>query len=218
MGPDGFSVDSRHIAPANAVFEAAFSAFARGTLIATPGGQRAIEDLLPGMPVETEKGPMPIAWIGSMAMVPSAPVESPELVRMTRIMADTFGFSRPMPDLVLGSGARLLRVPEALREMSTQTRILTPAHAFVDGVNVIEVTPPTPVALFHLCLPQHAIIRAAGLEVETYHPGADTLQGMGQNMKALFMSLFPHLNGLDGFGPLAHPRAGQTTLESLATA
>ncbi|MDQ2090108.1 Hint domain-containing protein [Marimonas arenosa] len=207
---------SEHIAPASPDFEGAFSAFARGTMIATPSGPRAIEDIEPGTLINTVGGPaLPVLWVGSMTLVPSAPIDRPEQLRLTRIMADTFGLARPMPDLLLGHGARLLRSPAALREYAMQTDVLTPAWAFVDGSSAIAITPPAPVALYHLCLPHHAIISAAGLEVESYHPGTMLLRDMGPSTRALFLSLFPHVTREDGFGPLSYPRAAQNTLEQL---
>lgn len=216
---DGSPRYSQHIAPASPVFEAAFSAFARGTVIATPRGPCAIEDIAPGTLVDTrDNGPQPVLWIGSMTMVPRTPVVAPEFARLTRIMSDTFGLARPMHDLVAGPGARLLHSPTSFREMAIDTKVLTPARSFIEGVNVIQITPPTPVALYHLCLPHHAIIRAAGLEMETFHPGPSLFREMGITMQTLFLSLFPHLASASEFGPLAYPRAGQEQLPSLSAA
>lgn len=219
LSPDGSIRQSQHIAPATAAFEGAFSAFARGTMIQTTEGPCAIEDLSPGDMLEVvDEKPQPVVWIGSMSLVPTAPVERPELTRLTRIMADTLGLSRPMHDLVLGPGARLLRNPVALRDLTTQTRLLTPARVFADGLSIFEITPPTPVKLYHLCLPRHAIIHAGGLEVESYHPGKSLLRDMGNNMRALFLSLFPHISQPDDFGALACPRADQAPLGHLTPA
>ncbi|MDQ2094909.1 Hint domain-containing protein [Rhodalgimonas zhirmunskyi] len=215
LASDGSVQESQHIAPATDAFEAAFSAFARGTMIGTIDGPCAIEDLEPGMLITTDGAPQPVIWIGRMTLVPSAPIDDQRRLKLTRIMADSFGLARPMPDLVLGHGARLLRTPSEMREMAMQANILTPARAFLDGMNVIEITPQTPVSLYHICLPHHAIIRTAGLEVESYHPGANLLRDMAGNTRALFLSLFPHIGTPDAFGPLAHPRAGQKTLEQL---
>jgi hypothetical protein len=219
LSRDGGIRYSEHIAPANQEFEAAFSAFARGTTISTPQGPRAIEDIAPGTLVDTAIGrPLPVQWVGSMTLVPDTPVERPEQLRLTRIMADAFGLNRPMPDLLLGHGARLLNSPAALREYAMHTQVLTPAWAFIDGFSAIAITPPSPVTLYHLCLPHHAIIRAAGLEVESYHPGTTMLRDMGQNTRTLFLSLFPHIEQEDGFGPLSYSRASQATLEQLGLA
>ena len=64
------------IAPATALFESAFSAFARGTLIKTAQGTCAIEDLQPGTLIETEEfGPQPMVWRGMMNIIPNAVVD-----------------------------------------------------------------------------------------------------------------------------------------------
>jgi len=216
LAPDGTVHYSDHIAPASVAFESAFAAFARGTIIFTQTGPCAIEDLQPGIRVLTVDGaPQPVLWIGRMTLVPTAPVAAPTQLRLTRIMADSFGLARPMPDLLLGHAARLLRSPAELREYGLQTTVLTPAKAFIDGVSVIEIAPPSPVALFHIGLANHAILRAAGLEVESFHPGPALLRDMGHNARSLFLSLFPHITQEDGFGPLCQPRAGQHTLEQL---
>lgn len=216
LGADGHAAYSDHIAPATIAFESAFAAFARGTMISTVNGPCAVEDLAPGVLVETQDGiAQPILWIGRMMLVPTAPVTSPAQLKLTRIMADSFGLARPMPDLLLGHAARLARSPAELREYALQTTVLTPPHAFIDGVNVIEITPPSPIALYHIGLGQHAILNAAGLEVESFHPGLTLLRDMGHNARALFLSLFPHIHGEDGFGALCQPRAGNGTLDQL---
>ncbi|MDM7969908.1 MAG: Hint domain-containing protein [Paracoccaceae bacterium] len=223
LGANGEIDSSRHVAPATPQFEAAFSAFARGTLMATTQGLCAIEDLLPGMQIETaEFGPCPVLWIGSMTILPDAPVETPDQTRMTRIMADTFGMGRPMADVMAGPGARLLHRPAALRELNgtgaRSGQVFTPVSDFEDGMNTIRITPPRPVTVYHLCLDRHASIKVSGMDMESFHPGLGLEQRMGPNMLALFLSLFPHIRSLDDFGPLAYPRATRDTLDSLTAA
>ncbi|UYV36712.1 Hint domain-containing protein [Rhodobacteraceae bacterium D3-12] len=207
---------SDHVAPASIAFESAFAAFARGTMISTVNGPCAVEDLAPGALLETQEGiAQPILWIGRMMLVPTAPVHTPAQLKLTRIMADSFGLARPMPDLLLGHASRLARSPAELREYALQTTVLTPPHAFIDGVNVIEIT-PSPIALYHIGLGRHAILNAAGLDVESFHPGLTLLREMGHNARALFLSLFPHIKSEDGFGSLCQPRAGAGTLDQLS--
>jgi len=221
--PDGSVKPSHHVALANGTFEAGFSAFARGTLVQTDFGPCAVEDLLPGDRIMTDEfGPVPLLWLGSMTLMPNAeiatPDHPPELTKLTRITADAFGIAHPMPDFLAGPGARLLQRPTALREFAGQGPVLTPARDFIDGVNVIEITPPTAIPLFHMMLARHATITAAGLKVETYHPGKNAGALMGPNTKALFLSLFAHIDRFSDFGPLAHPRVSLESLDEVTAA
>lgn len=223
LAGNGDIAASRHVAPATPLFEAAFSAFARGTLLNTAQGICAIEDLLPGMEIETtEFGLRPVQWIGSMTILPDAPVETPDQTHMTRIMADTFGMGRPMADVMAGPGARMLHRPAALRELdgkgARSGQVLTPVADFEDGMNTIRIMPPRPVTVYHLCLDKHASIKVSGIDMESFHPGVGLNQRMGPNMLSLFLSLFPHIRTLEDFGPLTYPRATLETLRSLTAA
>ena len=207
------------IGPAIPAFESAFSAFAHGTLIKTTDGLVAIEDLQPGAEVITsEHGPMPLLWIGSMSLIPRRDELAHTETRLTRFMADSYGLARPAGDLMTGPGARVLTPRTDLHDVVGSDQILTPARNLVDGVNIIEITPPRPVRVYHLCLHRHATINAAGLDVETFHPGLNFERNMGQNMLSLFLSFFPHIHVPSDFGPLAHPREELTWQGELAVA
>lgn len=110
LSPESLIEDSILLAPALDVFENAHSAFGRGTLIATPNGNVAVEDLLPGDLFLTKHiGPRPLVWKGSMETRPDGIEPTAPDRAMTRISADSLGIGRPMPDLVLGPSAYLFR-------------------------------------------------------------------------------------------------------------
>lgn len=214
--PNGDICETRHVAPALPLFEDAFCAFARGSLIATEYGPVAIEDLLPGDRVITADGNTEgVIWKGSTTVVPGAHQAQARDMTLTRITSEAFGHARPMSSIICGPAARLLHTPHRLRALADGNQVLSPAHSFVDGVNIIETTPPTPVELFHICLPRHATLRIGGLEFETYHPGMDAIRKTGPAMRELFLKLFPHLNGMGGFGPLAHTRLDDGQIDAL---
>lgn len=189
--------------PARPVFEEAFSAFARGTLVQTETGPVAVEDLYPGDKVITHDGTGEIVWIGSASFSPSD-----DAVRrpLTRIMADSFGVSRPENFITLGPSARLLQTLPGHRAETEDRPVMTPARTFADGVNVIEVTPPTPVRLFHIALRRHAAIMTAGLAVESFHPGNVSLREMSEPLRTAYLGLFPHIGSLSEFGPVMFER------------
>lgn len=208
---DGSLYIGQDKAPAIPLFESAFSAFARGTLIATPHGDVAIEDLQPGDMVNTSSGePAKLIWVGSSSFVPA---DAGRRMPLIRIMADSFGQGRPNTFLTVGPAARILHTPHHLRSEAGERRLLTPVREFVDGVNVIEVVPPTPVRLFHICLDRHAAISAGGVELETFHPGANATRTVSHSLRDRFLGMFPQVGHITDFGPLAHPRAPEPQSE-----
>lgn len=205
--PNGNLSETRHIAPALPLFEDAFCAFARGTLIDTDCGPVAVEDLWPGDRIVTAEGRAEtLLWKGSTTIVPARPGPQGRNMRLTRFTADSFGMQRPPQSVVAGPAARLLHTPPHLRGAGGQARTLTLARDFVDGMNVIETAPPAPVDLFHICLRRHSVIRVGGLEFETYHPGEDAPRMISHSLRALYFSLFAHADQFSDFGPLAYPQ------------
>ena len=205
MLPDGSTVIGQRKIPTTPHFDQAFGAFAQGTVFQAPQGYIAVEDLRPGDQLTTaDGGQETVTWIGSATFSASDPGER---MKVTRIMADSFGVNRPQSFVSVGSAARVLQTPAAMRSDLGDKKVTTPAAQFVDGVNVIEVTPPTPIRLFHVALQNHALLLAGGLEVESYHPGAQPLQMLSHTLRSVFMSVFPHIHRISDFGVLCTPRA-----------
>jgi hypothetical protein len=216
MLPSGSIAETRHVAPALPLFEDAFCAFSRGSLIETDSGPVAIEDLLPGDRIITSDGKIePLVWKGSTTLVPGRPGPQGRKLHLARIMADSFGIQRPMSCVIAGPSARLFHTPDHLRAIAGGQQILSPIHACVDGMNVIETAPPTPVQLFHIGLRSHAMIRVCGLDFETYHPGPNAGRTISHAMRSVFLNLFPHISQFCDFGPLCQPRAGDGQMHAV---
>ena len=208
--------DARVTAPAVSALEATCGAFAHGSLITTENGDVPIEDLLPGDKVLTrDDGPQEVRWIGSMSLVPttSSPKHiPPKLVRMTE---NSTGLGRPNRDIIFGEHARLLRRNAACRSLFGTEAAFAPIGAFVDGVQIIEISPISPVKVFHILLDGQHIIQAAGMEMESYHPGRRDALGLSNNSLSVFMELFPMLSDLGDFGPMRTPRLSKEDIQSL---
>ncbi|MFT4960479.1 MAG: hypothetical protein ACI92Z_001563 [Paracoccaceae bacterium] len=214
--PNGNIAETHHVAPALPIFEDAFCAFSRGSIVETDAGPMAIEDLLPGDKVLDINGDaQPVLWKGSTTLNPGSAHSQLHNLRLTRLMADSFGMQRPATCMIAGPAARLLHTPMHLRAIAGNNRILTPVQEFVDGMNVIETAPPTPVELFHICLQRHSVIRVGGLEFETFHPGINAARNISHAMRSLFLNLFVHIEQLSDFGMPAYPRAGDGQLDAL---
>jgi hypothetical protein len=202
---DGSLYIGQSTAPAMPLFEDAFSAFTHGSLIQTTMGPVAVEDLQPGDMVNTATGEAAeLIWVGTSTF---SPADAGKRTPLIRIMPDALGQSRPERSLTVGPGARILHTPANLRSVADGRQLLTPAAKLIDGVNVIEISPPTPTRLFHICLSRHAVINVDGIEMETYHPGAAAPREVSHSLRDRFISMFPRISHLSDFGPLAHARA-----------
>ncbi len=186
-------IDQVKIAPAIPAFELAFAAMARGSLLAGPEGPVAIEDLRPGMWLETVgKGACRVQWIGMMTFVPHLPHHGDSIDALLRITADSFGVGRPMPDLLLGPGARLMRT-----RPGREGAVLQPVPELVDGESVLRVVPPAPVSLYHVGFADQRILCVNGLEIASFLPGQEPQPAPGGEMLACYRGLFPHIRHRD---------------------
>ena len=189
--------------PTLPLLDTAHAAFARGALVSTPRGPVAVEDMSPGdMIVTVAGGAVPVVWIGSVTFRPD---RSGNGAPLTRVMADAFGLGRPLADLVMGPGARLLSRPRQLRARLGAD----------DGFHAIRMVSRQPVTFYHLALRRHAMIVMNGLETESFHPGAGFERGHDAATLRQIMSAFPHLSEPRDFGPLAQMRLPLDAPESL---
>lgn len=200
---DGSIGEKNAIIPALPVFLEAMSAMAQGTLIQTPEGNVAVEDLEPGMTVATaDGGTETIQWIGSMTIFPnSRDLNLPDTM-LYRVTDGGYGLDRSVPDLMLGPAARILPGLFAVDSSSPLKNVPDMA----DGFSVIELRPMSPVRVFHLALSNHRLIRANGVLIESYHPGSNVQLHLSHEMFGIFMALFPHMQSDGAFGPLNHRR------------
>lgn len=214
---DGSDIqDAAFVAPALPVFERAFGAFTHGVLIQTTEGPVAIEDLLPGMHLECASGRVSqLMWKGSINVVPNAPTLNDEPDRLYRVMPDAFGLGRPVQDQTFGPHVRRIDRDPHMRAALGSDAALVPLSAFVDGHSVIEVTPVSTTRVYHLACASHETILAAGLEVETYHPGPETPLSLSEEMMDQFLTFFPHVNSVRDFGRLTAPRLTQDDYQSM---
>lgn len=195
------------IAPALPLFEQAFSAFAHGAIVQTSEGPVAVEDLVPGMGVETAAGDMvTLRWMGAITLVPGAPTAHETPQKLYRVSADAFGLGRPSSDVTFGPAARLLNRDPAIRNALGCDAALAPISTFADGVAVAALNPVSPVKVYHLGFDGHHVLRVGGIEVESYHPGPDAHYSMSRELREVFLSLFPHIEDMQGFGRVLWPR------------
>ncbi|KMW60654.1 iron-regulated protein frpC [Candidatus Rhodobacter oscarellae] len=218
LQPNGDLSEVIQRAPSHPVFESAFAALARGTIMATEEGPIAVEDLVPGVKIETrDAGFQPLVWVGTTTLAPQMPLAHMP-ARLFRVPVDSFGPARPMPDLMLAPHARLLHRSDKYRQIVNDEAALAPVTAFEDGYSVIRVAPVSPVSVYHLAFREHHILRANGLEIESFHPGPELTRQLGGESLQQFMSFFPHVSVPADFGRMVAPRVTVEEYENLVAA
>ncbi len=205
--PDGQISEFEHMAERDLFLEDICANFARGTLIATPSGETAIEDLRPGDTIRTrDNGDQVLRWIGSCTFPPLARERPEQPRRAIRIKADALGEMRPMQDLLVSSRFRLLSNHPSCAALFGSSETLAPALDILDEEAIFGLSPAPDLEFFNVMLDSHQIIRANGLETESYHPGTFGVSVMSFEMRSHLRRLFAHLDGdLDSFGATARP-------------
>ncbi|UUV05932.1 Hint domain-containing protein [Ruegeria sp. YS9] len=175
--------------------------FTAGTMIATPEGERAVEDLKAGdLVITVDHGPQPLIWIGSTTVAAEgklAPI---------RFDAGVFGLDRP---LLVSPQHRMLIEDWQASYLFGHTEALVPAHTLVNDDTVTRVEGGE-VEYFHLLFKQHEIVIANGAKSESYYPG-HALSASDRETQSEVLHLFPELTGLDPMSlktarPIVHPR------------
>lgn len=165
--------------------------FTPGTLIDTPQGPRPVEELREGDRVSTrDNGPQEILWIGSRRMTGARLYVMPQL-RPVRFRAGALGIARPERALLVSPEHRILVRGPAARALFNTSEVLVPARDLVDGDTVQVDRVLREVTYVHLLLPQHQIIRANGIDTESFHPASATLSALGAEDRARLLDLLP---------------------------
>ncbi len=139
--------------------------FLRGTHIATPAGERRIEDLAAGDAVTVlEDGATrqhPIRWIGQRA-VRSVDFAEPDEAYPVRIRRHAFGENVPHRDLLV--------TPEHC--VLVEGRLI-PARMLVNGRSIVLDRGIPEYEFFHIELDRHGILLSEGLATESYLDGGN---------------------------------------------
>ena len=178
--------------------------FTPGTMIATPDGERRVEELKLGDLVLTaDHGAQPLMWIGRTSVAAEgklAPV---------RFESGMFGLTRP---LLVSPQHRMLIDDWRAPYLYGHAEVLIAAHCLVNGKTVTRVEGGT-VDYIHLLFSRHEIVFANGAKSESYFPG-HAVSGSERETQAEILALFPELARTGGrdlktVRPVVHPREGR---------
>lgn len=171
--------------------------FTPGTMIATPQGERRVEDLEVGDKVITrDNGLQEIRWIGRRDLEGRELLQAPQL-KPVLIRAGALGRGLPETDLLVSPNHRCLINNEksALyfedREVLVSAKHLTGLEG-VDHVDTDEVT------YIHFMFDQHEVVLSNGSWTESFQPGEQTLGDMDEEQREEIFTLFPELRHAEG--------------------
>ena len=195
--PNGhrLSFAGRGIGPAGQEEVETVVCFTRGTMIATPHGPRAIEDLASGDRVLTrDHGPRPVRWIGRQT------VEACGSLAPVTIRAGALGNDR---ELRVSRLHRMLVSGWRAELMFGEPEVLACAGHLVDG-ETIFVAEGGEVEYVHMLFDGHEIVTANGAPAESFHPGEQGVGWMEEAAREEIFAVLPQLRAArDGFGPSA---------------
>jgi len=171
--------------------------FTPGTRILTDAGYRPVETLRAGDRVQTrDAGLQPLCWAGSVTLSPADLRRRPEL-RPVRIRAHAFGPGLPARDLLVSPQHRILLSGWRAELYHGEPEVLAAAVHLIHDTSVLRAPCTGGVRYLHIMCDAHQIIRAEGLETETFLPGQTALAGVPQQSLAELLTLFPDLASVE---------------------
>ncbi|APX13727.1 hypothetical protein BWR18_06020 [Tateyamaria omphalii] len=179
--------------------------FTPGTLIATPTGERRVEDLKPGDRVITrDNGIQEIRWVGHRQMSGEELADAAHL-RPVLIRQGALGKGLPERDMLVSPQHRVLVADNKTALYFDESEVLVAAKHLTDmeGIDVVEVSETT---YIHVMFDQHEVILSDGAWTESFQPGDMTLGAMGDAQRAEILELFPELETVDGIASYASAR------------
>ena len=176
--------------------------FTPGSLIATPRGERPVEDLRPGDKVITrDNGIQTIRWAGSRSLsardLSGAAHLAPVMIRKGAL-----GNNLPERDMMLSPNHRMLVSNEKTSYYLGESEVLVAAKHLVGLPGITRATAPE-VTYVHFLCDQHEVVLADGTWSESFQPGDYSLSGLGDEQRREIFEIFPELKtdiGLEAFG------------------
>jgi Ca2+-binding RTX toxin-like protein len=175
--------------------------FTPGTTIATPKGERLVEDLRAGDKIITrDNGIQEIAWVGSKEMTGKELAAKPHM-KPILVKAGSLGHGLPERDMLLSPNHRVLVASEKTQLYFEEREVLAAAKHMTgaQGIHTLDVMRTT---YIHFMFERHEVVLSNGAWTESFHPGDYSLNGLGNSQRNEIFELFPDLAttaGVEGY-------------------
>lgn len=180
-----------------AEIETVIPCFTPGTTIATPRGERLVEDLVEGDRIITrDNGIQEIRWVGQKEMSGRALLGANHL-QPVLIKAGALGHGLPERDMMVSPNHRLLVANDRTQLYFEENEVLAAAKYLV-GTPGIQTVDAMKVSYIHFMFDRHEVVLSNGAWTESFQPGDYSLKGLGSGQRAEIMELFPDLSTAAG--------------------
>jgi hypothetical protein len=171
--------------------------FTPGTLIATPRGEVAVENLRPGDRIITrDNGMQEIAWVGRRDLG-WADLVSASHLKPILVQAGSLGHDLPERDMMVSPNHRLLVANDRTALYFDEHEVLVAAKHLISGQGV-QAIDAAGISYIHFMCERHEVVLSNGAWTETFQPGDFTLKGMGNAQRSEIFDLFPELKTVTG--------------------
>jgi Ca2+-binding RTX toxin-like protein len=171
--------------------------FTPGTLIATPRGEVPVEDLREGDRVITrDNGLQEIRWTGARSLGAGDLMATPKL-RPVLIRAGSLGHGLPERDMLVSPQHRLLLTSERAALYFGEREVLAAAR-HLTGMEGIDEVQASGVTYIHFMCDRHEVVLSNGAWTESFQPGEQVMDGMGETEREEIYTLFPELRDKAG--------------------
>lgn len=171
--------------------------FTPGTMIATPLGERRVEELQAGDRVITrDNGIQEIRWVGQKSLTFGQLTDNAHL-KPVMVSQGSLGDGLPERDMMVSPNHRLLVSNERTMLYFEEHEVLVAAKHLANNTGIRKVE-ALGVTYVHFMCDRHEVVLADGCWTESFQPGDYSLNGLGNAQRAEIYELFPALVELEG--------------------
>ncbi len=175
--------------------------FTPGTTIATPKGERLVEDLREGDRIITrDNGIQEIRWVGRKDVSGKTLQSTPHL-KPIMIRAGALGNGLPERDMMVSPNHRILVSNDRTQLYFEESEVLAAAKHLIGSAGIIELH-VMQTSYIHFMFDRHEVVLSNGCWTESFQPGEQSLKGIGNAQRNEIFELFPELAtqiGIDGY-------------------
>ena len=171
--------------------------FTPGTVIATANGERLVEELREGDRIITRDNCLQkIRWVGRRDLSGRELLQVPHL-KPVLIRAGSLGRGLPERDMVVSPNHRLLMQSDRSALYFADREVLAAAK-HLTGLGGVDRVETSAISYIHFMFDQHEVVLSNGAWTESFQPGEQVLDGIGDAQRDEIFELFPELREAEG--------------------